>query len=140
VRAYHYTSTTHLEYILREGELKRTESNLSAVSPRLGPDVVWLIDSPDLEGANHGLAGSMVDKTEVCFEVEAPDRWTTRWVDWAKLQGIDQLWLESLVRFSGGEDQARRWYVSFAKIPREAWVRVWNTKTDQVYYEREARE
>ena len=137
VPAWHFTSALHWPHIEAAGKLRRTESNLDMFTPRAGPDVVWLMDGPELGGLPHGLAGSAADKTEDRFEVEAPDRWTVRWLDWANAQGIDRKWLETLVRVGGGMEAARRWLISFKEIPRGDWVRVENTGTGQVYHERE---
>ena len=82
------------------------------------------------------LAGSAADKTEVRFEVETEDRWTTRWLDWARAQQIDREWLDTLVRVGGGMEAAERWLISFKEIPSDRWVRVENVRSGKELWSR----
>ncbi len=127
--AYHFTSTVHWPRIDLSGTLRRIESNLDMWKPHAGPDVVWLLDGPELGDLPHGLAGSAADKTEVRFELDLPDRWVRRWLDWARAQQIDQEWLDTLVKVGGGMEAAERWLISFREVPSTEWVRVDNVRS-----------
>lgn len=130
---YHFTSEEALHGIESHGLILPTESNVGSVSENmppmgegLGPDVVWLIDSPDRPAnnrnkINHGLFGTLGDKTAVRIEVEVP---AIRWYDWAPAQQMNPTWKELLITASGGPAASDHWYVFPAPIPRSRWVRV----------------
>ena len=121
MKLWHYTSKTHLPWIEESGFLKTTESNLHSEIENYGPQVVWLLDTPDLEGS-HGLYGGPVDKTAVRIEVDVPDHWTRYWLEWSKGQGISQYWQDIMVAAGGGQECAAHWVVTFRTIKKDRWV------------------
>ena len=123
MRLWHYTSKTHLPWIEESGFLKTTESNLHSDIENYGAKVVWLLDTPDLEGS-HGLYGSPVDKTAVRIEVDVPDHWVKNWLEWSKSQGISQYWQDIMVTAGGGQECAAHWMVTFRTIKRDRWVEI----------------
>jgi hypothetical protein len=142
--AYHFTSRLHIPKIIASGVLRRTESNASGSVPHAGPDVVWLLDTPDLGNYSHGLNEAAMrqglglgavpagrpDKTEYRFTVEASDRWTKRWVDWAPLN-VEPDWADIMVRLAGGWEAAEHWLISFAPIPHTRWMALENVHTGE---------
>ena len=125
---YHFTSQIHLPMIQAAGQLRTTESNIGSVTPirppygdHIGPDVVWLLDTADLDGRRHGLQGSSADKTRVRFTVRAR---ATRWVSWPPAQRMHPEWREEFIRDGGGPAAARRWWVSERPIPSTAWLQI----------------
>jgi len=122
VQLYHFTSTLHLPLIERDGFIRTTESNVSFLRPNAGPAVVWLMDSPDADGADHGLGGSIVDKKAVRITVRAH---AERWADWYKRQpNGDAITFASMIRTGGGPEAASHWWVAEQPIPRDQWVGV----------------
>lgn len=121
---YHYTSRFHLPRIEASGYLKTVESNLHPSIPRHGPDVVWLLDTPDLMTEEaHGLS-TTPQKTEVRFTVDVPEKWVRPWVEWSSAQLIDPVWQEIMIVTGGGEEAAAHWMVTFRTIPRKFWVNI----------------
>lgn len=130
---YHFTSEVALLGIEAHGLILPTESNVGSTSPSMppegegvGPDVVWLLDSPERPSnhsnrVNHGLFGTVVDKTAVRIEVDVP---AIRWRDWAPAQQMHPTWRELLVKASGGVEASDHWYVFPSAIPRSRWVSI----------------
>lgn len=136
---YHFTSVEHWIDIQQTGLIYPTESNvgspLQGLEPsgvRLGPDVVWLLDGPDLGDAGHGLTGSIHDKTAVCIEVDVP---AIRWLDWEFTAKMNPAWRSITIKTGGGDDAAARWYVWPAAIPRQRWHRVITTTNDKEHHD-----
>jgi hypothetical protein len=123
---WHYTSTYHLPLILESGVLMTTESNASPDATHAAPDVVWLLDTPELGGFGHGLLVSFktVDKTEVRFQVDAPDAWVRPWRDWIAMNAGDRAWIGALADTAGGPEATRHWVVCLRPIPRDRWLRI----------------
>jgi hypothetical protein len=121
MRLYHFTSTWHLPKIVKAGYIDTTESNGDLLLAHAAPDVVWLVDVPDLGGLSHGLAGSVVDKTSVRITVDLPDYRVERWDDWATRNGVDDRTKNILVSTAGGWAAADHWYVSERRIDRRFW-------------------
>jgi hypothetical protein len=113
VNFYHYTSHQHLKQILRDGYIYPSESNVSITQDRYGPDVVWLIDRPNLE-YGHGLSFTdapftmVFDKTAVCVEVDIP---AIKWTDWSYTHDMNSVWKEAFIASGGGREAADQWYV-----------------------------
>lgn len=126
MKLYHFTSTWHLPRIEADGVLRTTESNgdIRPGRDHAKPDVVWLLDTDDLAGLPHGLAGSAVDKTRVRITIDLPDYRVERWTDWATRHGVDDLTKVILIESGGGWEAAQHWYVSEAPIRRRFWVDV----------------
>lgn len=137
MRLYHFTSARHLPQILRDESLRPSESNVGSPSPDMppfgmgvGPDVVWLLDSPDLDH-NHGLFADKTGKDAVRFEVEVP---ALRWTDWAWTAQMHPTWRDIMIDSAGGTDAAQHWYVFPAEIPMSRWITVTDLRQGlQVY-------
>jgi hypothetical protein len=116
---YHYTSHQHLKQILRDGYICPSESNVSITQDRYGPDVVWLVDRPNLE-YGHGLSFTdapftmVFDKTAVCIEVDIP---AIKWTDWSYSHEMNSVWKEAFIASGGGREAADQWYVFPGIIP-----------------------
>ena len=132
MRVYHFTSAERFPRILADGGLRKTESNVSMRIPHAGPDVVWLLDTPDLDGFDHGLGNARYDKTEIVIEAEVPDKFVRRWLDWAQAQAIEERWLTAMIFSGGGLEAAGHWLVSFKAIPIDWWVSVKNNHTGEI--------
>jgi hypothetical protein len=118
---YHFTSTLHLPLIKRDGFLRPTESNVSLRIPHVGPDVVWLLDTPTAD-APHGLNNALVDKRAVRITVRTK---AERWLDWiARQPTMDVFSKQVLIETGGGMEAAAHWYVTEQRIPRSEWVAV----------------
>ncbi|MCO5299084.1 MAG: hypothetical protein M9886_03945 [Candidatus Nanopelagicales bacterium] len=134
---YHFTCIANLQSILDRGYLRPTESNVSGTRPLLGPNVVWLVDTPVLD-ADHGLGRSgliehaarrgvvfaddylaSVDKTRVRIEVDPTG--CVRWVDWPWQSRMTKKWRDALVAPAGGMDAATHWWVHEGRVTRDAW-------------------
>jgi hypothetical protein len=118
MKLYHYTSLYHLPLIKAAGYLKLVESNIGSPDKRfppygehVGPDVVWLTESPSPKG--HGLGGASVDKRAVRIEVDIED--AIRWREFANKHGINRDWYR--IMDMSGEYTARYWWVSLRPIP-----------------------
>lgn len=132
---YHFTSTHHLKAILDAGRLNPTESNVGSPIPgweprgaHVGPDVVWLLDTPELGGHPHGLVvpddsrlRSLYDKTEVRFTVDVP---AIRWLDWEPAQCMHPEWKTVMIESAGGMDAVHHWYVFPAPIRANRWKEI----------------
>lgn len=119
---YHHTSPAHLSSILADKVIRPTESNVGSPlschtphGPNFGPDVVWLLDTPDLDFP-HGLTipqlditqPFMFDKRKAWIQVEVP---AIRWLDWAPAQRMDREWRTILVDGGGGPEAAEHWWL-----------------------------
>lgn len=131
MRFWHYTSATyHLPVILASRDERTGLPFLKTTDSILYPDrtdapaCVWLLDTPDLAGADHGLGGSVVNKRTARFEVEIPYGRALRWVDWARGNLADPAWLDRMVDVGGGPEAAEHWFCVFRRIPSTQWVRV----------------
>lgn len=115
---YHYTSFPALPEIIAAGRLTLTESNISAITPHSGPDVVWLTGEDHrrtpgwAEGTPKGRVRIMV----------APSARVQRFDKWARNHGIDARWLRLLERAAG--ERAVKWHVTEEPIEAARWVRI----------------
>lgn len=124
---HHFTSMVHLPFIESAGEIRTTESNIGSprkdwppFGERRGPDVVWLLDDPDLS-LGHGLGG-FADKTAVQITVNIPD--AIKWTMWRETKRMHPLWKRQLIRAGGGNLAAEHWYVALTPIARHCWVEI----------------
>lgn len=119
---YHYTSKSRLERILEQGVLLPSESNVGAPwqGEHVGPDVVWLLDTPTLT-FDHGLLADKTSKNEAIIAVDVP---AIRWLDWSYTASMDPEWFEVFVEAGGGPVAAEHWYVFPAPIRKKRWVGV----------------
>lgn len=128
MRLYHFTSPLHLPIILSTGRLKVTESNVSYRIEHAGPDVVWLLDTPDPgAGRDHGLRKrhpSHPDKREIRFTVDVPDYLCHRWTDWLPAKGMPAVEREAMIETGGGADCASHWWVTERIIREDRWVSI----------------
>jgi hypothetical protein len=124
---YHFTSREHLEQIRADGMIRPTDSNVGSPFPEMrpygvhiGPSVVWLLDTPEV-GYDHGLSGSVQDKTAVRISVNVP---AVRWLHWQHAAPMHPEWRRRLVEIGGGEEAAAHWYVWPASIRSRHWAAV----------------
>lgn len=146
MRGWHFTCPLHLADILVDQELRPSESNIGGprvMGPRgrlvyhphgehVGPDVVWLFDTPEPRLRNGGrmLNGHHADeqpqwnKTLVRIEVEVPvadddhPDGAHPWTTWSADQGISKAWGRHLAE--GGDP--RQWFVVPRPVTRAEWV------------------
>lgn len=131
---YHFTSHRHLPLILDAQTLHPTESNIGSPSPAfppygldVGPPVVWLLDTPTIGGFDHGLGGSVVDKTEVRFTVLT--KFAVKWTDWVWTSKMHPEWRDGFVKRAGGEEAADHWWILPAPIKAARWEAIHDMKT-----------
>lgn len=124
---HHYTSTIHLPFILRDGHLRTTESNVGSpweswppYGEHVGPDVVWLLDTPEPGATSHGLSGGRSDKTAVRLTVDTDS--AVPWEKWRPRREMHPSWREAFVAAGGGTDASAHWWVSEAAIFSNDWV------------------
>lgn len=137
---YHFTSPMHWALIYQSGRLQVSESNIGSPAPSMqpcgehvGPGVVWLLDTPEV-AFDHGLTGSIVDKTEVRISVDVPR--PIRWSQWEWINHMHPAWREALVERAGGPEAAEHWFVVPANVRARHWTEVRNVKTDEVLWRR----
>lgn len=138
IQLYHFTSLAHLPDIIRTGRLLLCESNISKKRKHAGPPVCWLSKSEDPTrcGLQHDPAlqklhdYDKIDKTRIRFTVELPNVLATRYVDWARAQGIDRKWLAEIMQ-SGG---SRQWYVATRPIEMTFWREVRDLHADRTIW------
>ncbi|MGY1777772.1 hypothetical protein ACI8AV_18095 [Geodermatophilus sp. SYSU D00804] len=124
---YHFTSQNNLSLIQQAGVITTTESNVGSsradmppFGEHVGPDVVWLLDVPELE-FEHGLPRSSGNKREVRFTVRCR---AIRWLDWHPAKRMHPAWRARMIEAAGGMDAARHWWVSERPIARADWSAV----------------
>jgi hypothetical protein len=125
MKLYHYTSQHHLPYILRDGHLKVTESNIGSPLPtmepsgmRVGPDVVWFSTHGAPDANDLGLVSTSVDKTKVRFTVNVKD--AEPWCSFADRHEINPEWRDIIE-----EGRApKSWYVVERNVLRSEWLYV----------------
>ena len=104
--------------------------------PTLGQPVVWFLDLPTADSANHGLTMGPVispaqfDKRSVRITVEVRD--ARRWLDWLKARKHDAKWVQVIVSAGGGKSAAHHWYVVPRPVLRAEWVEVRDMRTGEV--------
>lgn len=138
VTLYHFTSLAHLPDIISNGRLLLCESNISKKRRMAGPPVCWLTksDDPHRCGLQQDPAlrelrdFDKIDKTRIRFTVEMPNALVTRYVDWARAQGIDRKWLAEIMT-SGG---SRQWYVATRPIDMSFWREVRDMNEDRTIW------
>lgn len=125
---YHFTSPHHVVPILAGQRLMPSESNVGSPLPwqsptgaKVGPDVVWLLDTDDLRGLPHNLVGRLADKTAIRFTVAVP---AIRWMDWTPATKMNPQWREAFVQAGGGPKAAEHWFVFPGPIPSQSWLAV----------------
>lgn len=123
---YHFTSAYHLESITASGVIIPSESNIGSpdrtmppYGPHLGPDVVWLLDTPDPYAFDHGLTGSLYDKRMIRIGVRVP---AIKWTEWAPAERMSPEWRSLLIKAGGGPDAADHWYIWPSPIRRGRWT------------------
>jgi hypothetical protein len=121
----HFTCFRHFLQQYRDGEIRTTESEIGAptaaflaergyrvdpkkllarygcpVGEQVGPDVVWLTTSPDVEAIRSVLVRPGVhiedDKSRVRLTVTLPRSEVERWDDFARRHGINPKWHRAL--------------------------------------------
>lgn len=119
MRLHHFTSVMHAPSILAAGTIETTESNHSILRSGAAPNVVWLLDTNDPTGFDHGLGGAFKQAVRFTVEVEA-----TRWTDWSWTKNMDPKWRDILITSGGGPDAADHWWVCLKPIETSEWVEV----------------
>lgn len=121
---YHFTSKHHWVDIEADQKIRTTESNLHMTVDHFGPDVVWLVDTVDVEDGEHGLGPW---KRSVRIEVNVP---AIRWLDWAPVANMNARWKANLIKAGGGIECAKHWYIWPNPIPSEKWLDVTDYEND----------
>lgn len=130
VTVYHYTHQSHMPSILRAGELRITESNVSFEKAHAGPDVLWLSTDPDLIGSTaSGLGlfgGGGESKAQVRFTLSLPKAEVHVWRDWARQHGSNERAISTLAA-AGGSDA---WRVIERPVAQSEWVSIDGARDD----------
>lgn len=120
IELYHYTSRFHLPYILSDGVLRTTESNVSIEQEHVGPDVVWATSEPTpARLGGHGL-GSIKGGVRIGFRHGG----AVRWRDWEWYGRMRPWWREAMISAGGGDAAADTWWIVAAPIPSGLWTGV----------------
>lgn len=127
---YHYTSIFHVPYILSQGLLRPTESNVSMTTGRAGPDVVWLTSDHSVEIDDDIIHGLSAPKTRIRISLDLPEGLAIKWSEWEWYHRMDPEWREILIEAGGGQECADTWYIVPAAIKRNRWVSVIDRITD----------
>jgi hypothetical protein len=134
MKLYHFTSMEHWKSIQESGRLLPTESNVGSplyhwppTGAHRGPDVVWLLSTPKLNGFPHGLLGSSQDKLAVRITVDLPN--PIRWLDWEWTAMMHPRWHEAIVETGGGPDAVKDWYIWPVPIRQRHWGQVVHTRS-----------
>lgn len=135
MRLWHFTSTTHLPWIIESGYIKTCDSVFDMESADAAPMCAWFLDRPDMGGYPHGITYASVDKTAVRIEVEVPDKLVVKWTDWAIAGGIDPMWFHTMVESGGGREAADQWRVVFRSVKRDQWVKIETRLPDGTWIE-----
>jgi hypothetical protein len=120
-RLCHFTSECHLPLILRDGYLRTTDSNVSSSRQHACPDVVWLLDEPELGRHLHGLrnrGAPSVDKTAVRFTLELPRSKVLRWTEFAMRHPYSPAMSDHLIGSAAGKAAVAKWWVTELPVPR----------------------
>lgn len=130
---YHFTSRQQLDWILEDGYLKLTPSNLKepkhikkviderGVITYADPTdfykpVVWLTENPEPKARENGLSDI---KTEVRITVKKTDDFK-EWDTWALKNGIKVDWYK---RLTAGCDH-NSWWISTVIIPKADFIKI----------------
>lgn len=114
---YHFTTVHHLPSITTNGYLKPTESNVSYRTEHAGPDVVWLLDTPNPGSTDDLVHGLPLIKRQVRIEVNVP---AIRWLDWEYTAEMEEIWFAAMTQVGGCES----WYLYPGPIARENWFNI----------------
>jgi hypothetical protein len=108
---YHYTApfVSHLGSILSEGTIRTTESNLSAERADAGSRVVWLTDTPTLDGQTWMGQSETKALARLTVDVDAES-----WPSWAREHGVEEDFYERLAL----DGDPERWFVRTRPIHR----------------------
>lgn len=122
---YHFTSPDdrHLGSILRDGQIKTTESNVSPFKIDAVPRVVWMTTNPD-PAAHAGWSGPTGMKTVVRFTIDVPKFTVMPWTEFARRHNVPDFWQRAMITAAGGGSCYRSWYVRTTAIPAKNWSAV----------------
>lgn len=113
---YHFTSSLHLPRIIADGFIKTGDNMLRWNDETAEPRCSFHFDVPEVPA---GYGGITEMKTEVRLTLDVPNAWAVLWIDWARAQGIEPMWLSVLTQASGGEHHYEHEYAVFRRIPLE---------------------
>jgi len=143
MKLYHFTSAHHLPHIRRAGMLQPTESNVGSPVTHMppwgshrGPDVVWLLDTAELNGHPHGLRGSVYDKTEIRISLDIPR--PVKWLDWEWTAMMHPDWRSAFVEAGGGPAAVEAWYVWPVPVRRSRWLDITDTRSGREIWRKDA--
>lgn len=120
ITLYHFTSSQHYDFIKTEG-LTRGDIPVTPFRSEVG---IWLTTEPTADKDDHGLQGSMFDKTEVRIAIDfnENDKYLWHWPVLAKKLKVPDFWYDALNEAGGGK--ADTWYVYAVQIPPERFKEV----------------
>jgi hypothetical protein len=132
---YHYTCGQHLPKIMKDRFLKTTESNVSMLQPRSGPDVVWLFKKP-LSNKVCKMLQTVggVDKSRIQFTVDLPRDEVLRSDKFFKKHKADKHWIKMLEEVGGS--RSKDWYVIDRRIPSTEWAEVYDREDKMLVCDR----